>query len=107
MKRSGMDYLQDVKLTVHDDLSAFRELLGVQPYWLLSSKAERSIWDVPLPEAEWIILGRETAGLPQSWLLEAPHRSITIPMQEGSRCLNLANSAGIVLYEALRQKRTK
>lgn len=103
MKRSGMDYLENVKLTVHDDLSAFREKLGAQPYWLLTSKAERSIWEAPLPEAEWIILGRETAGLPQDWVNTAQDRCLRIPMQQNARCLNLANSAGIVLYEAMRQ----
>ena len=103
MKRSGMDYLENVKLTVHDNLAAFREELGTQPYWLLTSKAERSIWDVSLPESEWIILGRETAGLPQLWVNEAKDRCLRIPMQPDSRCLNLANSAGIVLYESLRQ----
>lgn len=107
MKRAGMDYLENVKLYVHDNLDAFRQTLGIQPYWLLTSKAEHSVWDVSLPQAEWIILGRETAGLPQSWVQEAKDRCIRIPMQENSRCLNLANSASIVLYESLRQSHLK
>ncbi len=107
MRRSGMDYLEHVKLTVHDNLAAFREFLGAQPYWLLSARAERSIWDAPLTEAQWIILGRETAGLPHEWLSEVPERCLTIPMLPDARCINLANSAGIALYESLRQNQTK
>ena len=54
-------------------------------------------------DGDFLVFGRETKGLPASLLAAYPESAVTIPMIRGTRSLNLATSAGIVLYEAIRQ----
>ena len=54
-------------------------------------------------ENDYLIFGKETAGLPENLLKDHLDRCIRIPMQEQTRSLNLSNSVAIILYEALRQ----
>ena len=103
LKRAGMDYLDEVRLTVHDDLAALRAVMGPAGFWLASAKASKSLWEAEFRADDWLILGRETAGLPAGLLAENAERCVRIPQQAGARCLNLATAAGIFLYEALRQ----
>jgi tRNA (cytidine/uridine-2'-O-)-methyltransferase len=102
-KRAGMDYLLDVAITVHDDLAALRSCIGGDPVVLTSGLQGTSYWSVNYPENGWLFFGKESAGLPPSLLNEFPDRVAHIPMTPDTRGLNLATSAGIVLYEALRQ----
>ena len=51
----------------------------------------------------FLVFGKETRGLPEELLHDHYDRCIRIPMVEGARSLNLANSVAVVLYEALRQ----
>lgn len=105
-KRAGMDYLKDVQMTVHDDLAALFALIGADPVVLSSGLAEfsgRSHYQMKFEPRSWIFLGKESAGLPRDLLARFPDRTVQIPMVDGTRGLNLATSAGILLYEALRQ----
>jgi tRNA (cytidine/uridine-2'-O-)-methyltransferase len=103
LKRAGMDYWDRVKLTVHDDLAAARAALKGQNYWLSSSRSGKSLWKANFQFGDWIIIGRETAGLPAHWREAEPDRVLTIPQVDGERCLNQSTATGILLYEALRQ----
>lgn len=103
LRRSAMDYWPRLKLTVHDDDEAFWRAVGSDRVWLLTSKAERSIWTASFEDGDWLILGSETHGLSDETLAKHPDRQLRIPQCPGERCLNLATAAGIVLYEALRQ----
>jgi tRNA (cytidine/uridine-2'-O-)-methyltransferase len=72
--------------------------------WFLSTKANQGIWDVKFEEDDFLLFGRESKGLPESWIFGSPESAIKIPMREDStRSLNLATSVAIVLYEAQRQ----
>ena len=102
-KRAGMDYLKDVLIVVHDDLAALWKAVGTDPFWLTSAFAPRAYWDVHYGAGDWIFFGKESAGLPKALLEQHAQRCVTIPMVDGARGLNLATSAGIVAYEALRQ----
>jgi tRNA (cytidine/uridine-2'-O-)-methyltransferase len=101
IRRVGLDYWKDVDLQVWE---SFDELLQAHPdarFWLLSTKAKQSAWDIQYQPDDFIVFGRESKGLPESWLDD---RAIRIPMKEGStRSLNLATAIAIVLYEAERQ----
>jgi tRNA (cytidine/uridine-2'-O-)-methyltransferase len=102
LKRSAMDYWPRVKLTVHDDLEAFEEVVGQQSRWLFSSKGERPLWEVDFRDGDWLIFGNETQGLPAILTQRDPARTLRIPQAPEQRCLNLSTAAGIGLYEALR-----
>jgi tRNA (cytidine/uridine-2'-O-)-methyltransferase len=102
-KRAGMDYLKDVSLTVHDDLGSLLRVIGGEPILLTSGLGGVAHWQMKVEANAWIFLGKESAGLPGELLREHASRVVRIPMREGTRGLNLATSAGIVVYEALRQ----
>jgi len=104
-KRAGMDYLKDVVMTVHDDLPSLVLKIGEDPVVLTSGVAgvERTHWEGRFGERTWIFFGKESAGLPGDLLAAYPNAVVRVPMVEGARGLNVSTTAGIVLYEALRQ----
>lgn len=107
LKRAGMDYLNRVDLVLHDDLAALMAAIGTDGFHLATSKASKSFWQANFQPNDWLILGRETAGLPGELTGAYPERCVQIPMRENARCLNVSTAAGIFLYEALRQTSAK
>ena len=103
LKRAGLDYWADVEVVFHDSLETFLELHGTQKLWLASTKGTRSPDQVAFSDQDWLVFGRETAGLPEEFLNAHRQALIRIPMKPGSRSLNLSNAVAIVAYEALRQ----
>ena len=113
LKRAGMDYWQELDVTVYDCLNDFFELnreklaapygSGSAALWMATTKARRLYTGAGFKEGDYIMFGKESAGIPESLLKENREGCIRIPMASGQRSLNLANSAAIVLYEALRQ----
>jgi tRNA (cytidine/uridine-2'-O-)-methyltransferase len=103
LKRAGLDYWDEVDLTLWDSLPALMEAKGSQDRcFFVTTKAKRAYWDVKFRRGDYLVFGRETKGLPESLLRENPERCITIPMQ-GTRSLNLATAVAIILFEAVRQ----
>ena len=104
LKRAGLDYWDDVKLHRHIDLDRLYEGLPNSRFLYITTKTKRSYSDWQYEQNDCLIFGRETRGLPEELLNANAERCLTIPMPNPSvRSLNLANSVGIVLYEALRQ----
>ncbi len=108
IKRSGMDYFKDVRLFRYINYADFLEKnpaigRGEAHLYFATTKAYRNYCDVSYEPEDYIMFGRESAGIPEEILVENEAGCIRIPMAEGARSLNLANSASIVLYEALRQ----
>jgi len=103
LKRAGLDYWEGVNVTFIDDLDDF---LSNTPhsFYFFSSKATRRYSDVAYAPSDLLIFGSETSGLPSQLTDKWPDRLVTIPMIPGVRCLNLATSVGIGLYEAWRQQ---
>ncbi len=102
LKRAGLDYWEDVSISEIDDLAQFLDQTN-DPFVFFSSKATKSYTDAPFSSNSLLIFGSETQGLPPYFHEKWPHLFYTIPMKSNARCLNLANSAAIVLYEALRK----
>ena len=106
VRRAGLDYWPNVKLSVHDNYESAIKTLGNKRYWLLSARAERSIWDVEFGCDDVFIFGCESKGLPDSIKSQYPlSQHLKIPTNNLIRSHNLANSVGIVMYEAIRQNR--
>jgi tRNA (cytidine/uridine-2'-O-)-methyltransferase len=103
LRRSAMDYWPRLKLTLHDDNAAFFQSLADKPFWLFDSTGGLSIWDTDFHDAEHLIFGSETKGIPDDLLRAHPSRVVRIPQCKDERCLNLSTAAGIALYEALRR----
>lgn len=104
VKRAGLDYWDDVKLFRHRNLESLYQALPNSRFLYLTTKTNRSYAEFEFQDNDCIIFGRETRGLPEDLLKANEERCLTIPMpNKNIRSLNLANSASIVLYEALRQ----
>lgn len=104
MKRAGLDYWDSLSLTLHDSLEAFMEWAAPRGgIWLASTGGHNRYHDVRFSSGDFFLLGAETRGLPRELIARYPERTIRIPMRPEQRSLNLANSASIILYEALRQ----
>ena len=103
LKRAGLDYWDKLDITYYDSLEEFLEKTKDSPRFFLTTKAPRRHTDVSFPKGSFLVMGKETAGLPE-WLLEREQKScLRIPMRESLRSLNLSNAAAIAVYEALRQ----
>ena len=109
LRRAGMDYWEQVQVTVWESWERFyAENLTEARYFLLTTKTDRVYYDADFQPGDFLIFGRETRGLPES-LLTGPagrRHALTIPMAPAARSLNLATAAGIVLFEAMRQCRS-
>lgn len=104
VKRAGLDYWDEVKLFRHRNIEALYEALPNSRFLYFTTKSQRNYTDWQFEDNDCLIFGRETRGLPEDLLKANWDRCLTIPMpNENVRSLNLANSVGIVLYEALRQ----
>lgn len=101
-KRAGMDYLRDVDLQHAASWQAFRQTIRDKRLVLLSTKASQPYIDFKFQKGDILLLGRESAGVPDEVHKAIPNR-IRIPMQPGMRSLNVAIATGIVTGEALRQ----
>ena len=104
VKRAGLDYWRLVEVHVYEDLEEYLEKNGDDSLWLLSTKAPRSYAEADLSGGVSLMFGRETSGLPEELMAKYLDRSLRIPMKPRARSLNLASSASIILYDALRQQ---
>ena len=105
IRRSAMDYWPRLRLTVHDDVTAF---LGAAEgaggrLWMFSTKGARSHFHADFADGDWLVFGSETHGLPRTLLERDSSLVVRIPQAPDERCLNLSTAAGIGLYEALRR----
>lgn len=107
-KRAGLDYWDSVDVQKFDSLeqlqSQFQDaILKGAKFYYLTTKSTKSYFDIKFNEGDFLVYGPETRGIPEEILNANKETSITIPMLEGQRSLNLSNSVSIVLYEAIRQ----
>jgi len=103
IKRAGMDYWKDVKLTLHDNWQAFNWTDDGRNIYYCSTKATNLYHQQTYNIGDAFVFGPESRGLPADLLNQNASRAIKIPMHTASRSINLANSVAIILYEALRQ----
>lgn len=103
LKRAGLDYWKDLDVSYYDSFEELEEKYPNERFFLTSTHGERSYADVEYKDGDFLVFGRETAGLGPELLKRRERDVIRIPMRREQRSLNLSNSAAIVLYEALRQ----
>ena len=104
LKRAGLDYWHLLKVYVHE---SFEQLLMDYPegrFFFLSTKGKKFYNQTRFREDDFIVIGRETAGLSHSILRGNEEYMLRIPMLDSTRSLNLSNSVALVLYEAMRQQ---
>jgi tRNA (cytidine/uridine-2'-O-)-methyltransferase len=106
LKRAGMDYWQHVEWHRWPGWKAFVEKLPANArLWFVESGGPTIYSNVKFSAGDYLVFGRETAGLPKQLLEHNRERWLRIPMfNEQSRSLNLSNCVALVLFEALRQQ---
>ena len=102
-KRAGMDYWESVDVKKVDTLEQLQSEYKNATFYYLTTKSKKSYFDAGFKEGDFFVFGPESRGIPEAILNKNQATSITIPMLEGQRSLNLSNSVSIVLYEAIRQ----
>ena len=104
LRRAGLDYWPEVKLTRHRDLESLYQSLPATRFVYLTTKADRLYTAWNFQAEDCLVFGRERRGLREELLHANWDRCLKIPiLNPNVRSLNLATAVGIVLFEALRQ----
>lgn len=107
LKRAGLDYWSKVDIVYHENLEAFLKYVDGRKLYLISKFANKTYVeaDFSTDEDHFFLFGKETTGLPESFMRENEEKCLRIPMDDSHvRSLNLSNTAAILVYEALRQQ---
>lgn len=103
IKRAGMDYWEHLDVTRYMNFREFQDRHPGARIWYATTKAKRLYTAAAFGQDDYIMFGKESAGIPEELLVENEETCIRIPMLDEIRSLNLSNAVAIVLYEALRQ----
>ena len=102
LRRAGMDYWNDLDLSVWPSLNKLRSSINDEPnFWFFTTKANKYISEVKYLPGDYLVFGRETKGLPFNLIEKEIDNCLRIPMVSSARSLNLATSVGIALYGAI------
>jgi len=105
LKRAGLDYWRFVDIRYWDNLECFLEAQAEEQLYFFTTKVAKIYTEARFRPGDFLIFGKETKGLPEDVLQLYEDRCYTLPMVNSNiRSLNLAMTAGIVLYEAIRQQ---
>ncbi len=103
LRRAGLDYWPKLKLHIYDDYEDFlRKNPGIKIHYA-TTKGRNLYSEAVFGQDDFIMFGKESAGIPEEILVQHPDECIRIPMIGDIRSLNLGNSVAVILYEALRQ----
>ncbi len=106
LRRAGMDYREIADIRIHSDWDAFlKECDGELYFTTRYGHRTPDSFAYPQDRDIYFVFGKESTGIPKPILAEHKDHCIRIPMDEKARCLNVSNTAAVVLYEALRQRR--
>jgi tRNA (cytidine/uridine-2'-O-)-methyltransferase len=105
LKRAGLDYWEYIKIVYWESFDDFLTKQDEKKLYFFTKKTGKPYTEAEFKPGDFLIFGKETKGLPEEVIRLYKDRCYTIPMSNPKiRSLNLANAAGIVLYEALRQQ---
>lgn len=105
LKRAGLTYWEILDVREYASFADFIEQNQDKRMFLLSSKGDRTYAEVQYQDGDLLLFGREDTGVPQEVHQFFEGKEVRIPMRHiaEARCLNIATSVGVALYEALRQ----
>jgi tRNA (cytidine/uridine-2'-O-)-methyltransferase len=104
LKRAGLDYWQNVRLSLHESLDELEAMLPRERTWVFTKRAAALYTDPAYPATgSVIVFGCETRGLPAPFVSRWVDRLVRIPTTSHVRSHNLGNSASVACYEIVRQ----
>ena len=107
VKRSGVNYIDKVDYTLYDDYDDFLSKNNGEFYYF-TRYGKKSHDEFDYSDANkniYLVFGKESTGIPKEILRNNLDRCIRIPCSDNVRCLNVANSVAIALYEVKRQQK--
>lgn len=105
LRRAGLDYREFARLTVHPDLDAFRGIVRPSRLFVFTTEGRLRHDQVAWQPGDALLFGPESASLSDAELATIPGDGLVrLPMQPGSRSLNLSNAVAIAVYEVWRQQ---
>ncbi len=109
VKRAGLDYWGKLEPIIWESLDEFLKAneKHIKRFFFATTKSDKPYFDAKFQKGDFIFLGGESTGLPMELMKLNWQNAITIPMGKHGRSLNQATSAGIILYEAIRQNYDK
>lgn len=102
LRRSGMDYWDDLDVYQYDDFADFIDKNPAAIIYFIETFGNIIYTDIQYKKNDYLVFGSESKGIPPA-LIAQYGTAVKIPMIENSRSLNLSVSVGVALYEALRQ----
>ena len=102
IKRIAMDYLNRSKIIIHKSYKDFLLKKKNSRVILMTTKAEKKIYNFKFKTGDVLLFGRESSGVPQA-VHKKSHERLKIPLKKNARSLNIGVAVGITLSEALRQ----
>ncbi|MBO4414375.1 MAG: tRNA (cytidine(34)-2'-O)-methyltransferase [Lachnospiraceae bacterium] len=103
LRRAGLDYWPKLKLHIYENYNDFLDKNPGAHIHYATTKGRNLYSEAHFGQDDYIMFGKESAGIPEEILVQHPDDCIRIPMIGDIRSLNLGNSVAIVVYEALRQ----
>ena len=104
LRRAGLDYRDFSAVSVHADMEALYAALAGARVFAITTKGSTAYHQADFRAGDALLFGPETRGLPEAIIFSLPpEQRLRIPMQAGSRSLNLSNAAAVITYEGLRQ----
>lgn len=108
VKRAGLDYWRHLVWQEHENFDAWSgRLPRSDRVVFIETHARRCLYDVELKRGDWLVFGKETSGLSESFIDRNESRSAHIPMPGPTRSLNLSNAVAVAVFELLRQVRAR
>jgi tRNA (cytidine/uridine-2'-O-)-methyltransferase len=103
LKRAGLDYWDKLDITYYDCFEEFLEKHKEDSLFFFSQKGKNCYTDIEYKDNAYLVFGKESCGLPESFLRTRVDDTVRIPMRAGLRSLNLGNCVAIAAYEVLRR----
>lgn len=103
IKKAGLDYWDKLDVSYYENFEDFKSKNNNPKIFMATTKSKKIYSNVLYNMNDFIMFGKESAGIPEKILLNYKNTCIRIPMLPTYRSLNLSNSVSIVIYEALRQ----
>lgn len=103
LKRAGLDYWHMLDIYYYKNFRSFLKEKKKKRMFFASTKSPIRYDQPDYQPDDYLVFGKETQGLEESFLKKELDNTVRIPMVKGARSLNLSNSVAIILYEALRQ----
>lgn len=104
VRRAGLDYWPKLDLKIHEDAKAWESLVtDWSRVFFIETTGSKSLYNAEFRRGDWIVFGKETSGIPKSYLEKFDAQVYHLPTTGDVRSLNLSNVVAVGVFELMRQ----